>query len=292
MIPASRPRLIVLYLVVAALLLGLATRVWYLQVKGGTVYTAQASSERLREVIQPAVRGQITDDLGAPIVDSRSALVVSVSMPTLWKQPHGGAAILRRLAKLLHIGRHQIFRDVRLCTVGVSQPCWPGSPYQPIPVAEHVSATVGLQVLENRRLFPGVTASVQPVTHYSQPISTDLAQTLGYLQPITASELQKEGLPVTGFSSVDLVGQAGLELTYDKALRGVPGDRHRQRGQAAAMRLPRHQHQPRGAAGHPAGTYRRDPAQPARRQPHQQGRGSRSDDDHGPRPRAGQLSDL
>jgi len=224
MIPASRPRLIVLYLAVAALLLGLAARVWYLQVKSGTVYTAQASSERLREVIQPAVRGQITDDLGAPIVDSRSELVVSVSMPTLWKQPHGGAAILRRLAKLLHIGRHQIFRDVRLCTVSVNQPCWPGSPYQPIPVAENVSATVGLQVMENRRLFPGVTASVQPVTHYNQPIATDLAQTLGYLQPITASELQKEGLPVTGFSSVDLVGQAGLELTYDKALRGVPGD--------------------------------------------------------------------
>jgi penicillin-binding protein 2 len=223
MIPASRPRLILLYLVVAALLLGLATRVWYLQVKAGTVYTAQASSERLREVIQPAVRGQITDDLGAPIVDSRSALVISVSMPTLWKQPHGGAAILRRLAKLLHIGRHRMFSDVRLCTVGVKQPCWPGSPYQPIPVAENVSATVGLQVLENRRLFPGVTASVQPVTHYHQPISTDLAQTLGYLQPITASELKKEGLPVTGFSGVDLVGQAGLELTYDRALRGVPG---------------------------------------------------------------------
>jgi len=224
MIPASRPRLIVLYLALAALLLGLATRVWYLQVKSGTVYTAQASSERLREVIQPAVRGQITDDLGAPIVDSRSALVISVSMPTLWKQPHSGAAILRRLALLLHMGRHRIFREVRLCTARVRQPCWPGSPYQPIPVAEHVSATLGLQVLENRRLFPGVTASVQPVTHYSQPISTDLAQTLGYLQPITASELKKEGLPVTGFSGVDLVGQAGLELTYDRALRGVPGD--------------------------------------------------------------------
>ena len=224
MIPASRPRLIVLYLAIAALVLGLATRVWYLQVKTGADYAAQASSERIREVIQPAVRGQITDDLGAPMVDSRSALVISVSMPTLWKEPHGGAAVLRRLARLLHIGRHQIFRDVRLCTAGVKQPCWPGSPYQPIPIAENVPAAVGLDVLENQRLYPGVTAAVQPVTHYQQPISTDLAQTLGYLQPITASELQQQGLPVTGFSGVDLVGQAGLELTYDRALRGVPGD--------------------------------------------------------------------
>ena len=224
MIPASRPRLVVLYLVVAALLLGLATRVWFLQVKTGTRYVAAATSERVREVIEPSVRGPIVDDLGAPIVDSRSALVVSVSLPTLWKQHDQGAAVLRRLAKLLHIKRHKMFREVRLCTVGVKQPCWPGSPYQPIPVAANVPAKVGLEVLENQRIYPGVTAAVQPVTHYHQPISTSLAQTLGYLQPITASELQKEGLPVTGFSSVDLVGQAGLELQYDRALRGIPGD--------------------------------------------------------------------
>ncbi len=224
MIPASRPRLVVLSVVVAALLLGLATRVWYLQVKTGGAYVAQASSERVREVIEPAVRGPITDDLGAPMVDSHSALVISVSMPTLWKEPHGGAVVLRRLARLLHIGRHKIFREVRLCTAGVKQPCWPGSPYQPIPVAENVPAQVGLEVLENQRLYRGVTAAVQPVTHYHQPIATNLAQTLGYLQPITASELKKQGLPVTGFSGVDLVGQAGLELQYDRDLRGAPGD--------------------------------------------------------------------
>jgi penicillin-binding protein 2 len=223
-IRASRPRLIVLYLVVAALLLGLATRVWYLQVRSGASYAAQATSERVREVIEPSVRGPITDDLGAPIVDSSSALVISVSLPTLWNEHDGGTAVLGRLARLLHIGRHKLSRELRLCTVGVKQPCWPGSPYQPIPVAENVRASIDLQVLENQRLYRGVTAAVQPVTHYRQPISTNLAQTLGYLQPITSSELAKEGLPVTGFSAVDLVGQAGLELQYDRQLRGIPGD--------------------------------------------------------------------
>ena len=224
MIPASRPRLIVLYIAIAALMLGLVTRVWYLQLKTGSAYAAQATAERVREVIEPAVRGQITDDLGTAIVDSRSALVIAVSLPTLWKESDGGTAVIRRLARLLHVGRHKIFREIRLCTVGVQQPCWPGSPYQPVPVAENVPAPVGLQVLENQRLYRGVTAAVQPVTHYHQPIATDLAQTVGYLQPITASELKSQGLPVTGFSSVDLVGQAGLQSQYDRALRGVPGD--------------------------------------------------------------------
>ena len=31
---------------------------------------------------------------------------------------------------------------------GRAQPCWPGSPYQPIPVAEHVTDQVALQVME------------------------------------------------------------------------------------------------------------------------------------------------
>jgi penicillin-binding protein 2 len=223
MIPASRPRLVVLYLVVAALFAGLGFRVWNLQVNGGRQYQTVASSEQVRVVIQPSVRGPILSDTGSPMIDSHPELVVSVSLPDLWKQSDGGSAVLTRLAALLHVKRKQMLQQVRLCTAGVHAPCWPGSPYQPIPVAENVPAKVGLEVLENQRLYPGVTAAVQPVTKYHQPISTALSQTLGYLQPITQSELKREGLPVTGFSAVDLVGQAGLEASYDAALRGVPG---------------------------------------------------------------------
>ena len=57
MIPASRPRLIVLVFIVVAMLGGLLTRVWFLQVKSGTAYAAQASSERVRQV----VRQELTD---------------------------------------------------------------------------------------------------------------------------------------------------------------------------------------------------------------------------------------
>ncbi len=223
MIPVSRPRLLVLYLIVAAMLAGLLTRVWFLQVKSAPAYASQASSERVRQVVQPPVRGPILDDIGAPIVNSHPALVISVSMPTLWKLPGGGKAVLARLAGLLHVKQSAMVRETRLCTRGVGQPCWPGSPYQPIPVASKVPAKIALQVLENQRLFPGVTAAIQPVTHYSQPVATNMSQVVGYLQPITAGELKKEGLPVTGFSAVDLVGQSGLEQEYDKELRGIPG---------------------------------------------------------------------
>ncbi|HJY65581.1 MAG TPA: penicillin-binding transpeptidase domain-containing protein, partial [Streptosporangiaceae bacterium] len=48
-------------------------------------------------------------------------------------------------------------------------------------------------------------------------------QVLGYLQPITPQEIASRHLPVTGFSGVDLVGQAGLEAQYDTPLRGQAG---------------------------------------------------------------------
>ncbi len=225
MIPASRRRLAVLHVVLAALLIGLGVRVWNVQIAKGATYASQASQDRVRTVIVPAVRGEIVDDRGQPLVDNRSTLVIAVNMAEVSRQADGGAAELRRLASLLGMRDAVLAKKVRLCTVGVSQPCWPGSPYQPIPVAEHVPDQVALQVLESQREFPGVTAQVQPVVNYPQPLGTATAQVLGYLQPITSQEVKQFGLPVTGFSGVDLVGQSGLEQQYDRPLRGAPGEK-------------------------------------------------------------------
>jgi len=225
MIPASRRRLAVLYLIVASLLIGLGARLWFVQVMSGTAYASQARQEQTENVIVPSVRGEILDDTGSPMVDNRSALVVSVNMSQLAQQKDGGAAELRRLATVLGMKYSELSHQVRICTARVHQPCWPGSPYQPIPVAQNVSDQVALQVMESGDQFPGVSAQVQPVINYEQPIGSDTAQTLGYLQPITPQEMKQRGLPETGFSGVDLVGQSGLEAEYDQELRGTIGDK-------------------------------------------------------------------
>jgi penicillin-binding protein 2 len=146
-------------------------------------------------------------------------------MSDLGQQPDGGVAELHRLAALLGMKYQALSDEVRQCTATVHQPCWPGSPYQPIPVAQNVGDQAALQVMENQSQFPGISAQVQPVTNYVQPAGTDAAQVLGYLQPITAQEMKQRGLPQTGFSGVDLVGQSGLEEQYDKRLQGTIGDR-------------------------------------------------------------------
>jgi penicillin-binding protein 2 len=222
-IPASRRRLVVLYVVLGALLGGLGYRAWSLQVGSHSSYVALASADRIRNVVQPPVRGEIVDDNGAPLVSNASALVVSVNTSVLSQQPHDGQAELRTLARLLGTTVAALQAKTRPCTAGVKPPCWPGSPYQPIPVAQNVPQQIAVQVLEDKRSLPGITAQVQPVIKYAQPISTAASQLLGYLQPITGPEVKKLGIPVTGFSGVDLVGQSGLEGQYDQELRGTAG---------------------------------------------------------------------
>jgi penicillin-binding protein 2 len=220
---SSRRRLVVIYVLAAAMLISLGGRLYYLQVINNTSFTKLAQQNQTRDVIVPAVRGQILDDVGNQLVTNQTALVVSVDMMTLDQLAGGAAPVLQRLAPLLGMSYTKLSDETRLCTKGVPQPCWAGSPYQPIPVDQHVSDRVALQVMEEQKEFPGVTAQVQPVINYPEPAGANPAQVLGYLQPITPQEIASRHLPVTGFSGVDLVGQAGLEAQYDTQLRGQAG---------------------------------------------------------------------
>jgi penicillin-binding protein 2 len=220
---SARRRLALLSVFCIALLTILAARLWYLQVAIGSGYASLANQEQIRTVVVAPLRGQILDDTGLALVTSRSSLVVTVNAAQLSQQSDGGSAELHRLATLLGI-RDRLLRDrLRQCTADVSQPCWPGSPYQPIPVRQDVPERIGVQIMENQRQFPGVSAQVEPVVSY--PEGAGAAQVLGYLQPITAQEESQRHLQLTGFASADLAGQSGLEAQYDAELRGTPGTR-------------------------------------------------------------------
>jgi penicillin-binding protein 2 len=222
----SHLRLTVLHVLVVSLLLTLAGRLWYLQVMNGDEYARIAADNRIRDIVVPAVRGQILDDVGRPLVRNRTALVVSVDRTALSRQPDGGVAVLRQLAAVLGKPYEQLAQKIRLCSPTVRRPCWPGSPFQPIPVDDRVSARKALQIMERQEDFPGISAQMQAVREYPKSEGASAAQVVGYLQPITQDELdRRKGLKVTGFSGVDLVGRDGLEAVYDTDLRGQPGGR-------------------------------------------------------------------
>jgi penicillin-binding protein 2 len=224
MIPRSRKRLLGLYVIALAMIVVLGGRLWYLQVLNTQQYKNLAQVNQTRTIVVPAVRGSITDDTGVPLVDNQTSMTVAVNMMQLSQTTSDdGKAVLARLAPLLRMSDTTLAEKVRLCTKGVPQPCWTGSPYQPIPVAENVSDAVALQIMEQPTLYPGITAQLTPVTDYPMPDGANPAQTLGYLQPITQAEMAQDHLPETGFADDDLVGQSGLEAQYNSALTGKPG---------------------------------------------------------------------
>lgn len=216
-------RLVILQILVFSLLLTLGGRLWYLQIRNGDEYTEKAASNHIQQVVTPAVRGAILDARGVPIADNETRLVVSASRTELLKQKDDGKAVLTRLAAVLAMPPADVIAKVRLCDAKTPQPCWNGSPYQPIPITDKATTQQALQIMERREDFPGVTAEPTAVRRYPAPSKANAAQVLGYLSPVTDDEIassQKNGTPLL---RSDQVGRSGLERQYDAALRGTAG---------------------------------------------------------------------
>ncbi|MGI5274432.1 penicillin-binding protein 2 [Nonomuraea sp. CA-218870] len=218
-----RTRLLVVQVLVLLLLAALAVRLWQVQVVRGPEFVNRATETRTRTVIVPAVRGQILDSSGRPLVRNKSRLVVSVDRTRLMRMRDSGAKVLGRLSEVLSRPVAQLQKRITPCGPGVPKPCWTGSPYQPVPLDEKVDTREALQILEQQEKFPAVSAEIEAIREY--PLADAGAQMLGYLSPVTEAELEKRvGLKAT-FSGVDLAGRDGLEYVYDHELRGKAGIR-------------------------------------------------------------------
>ena len=225
----STTRLVVFGALVLSLMVTLAGRFFQLQVLEADRYATIASDNRTRDVVRTAMRGQIVDQAGRPMVANRSSLVITADPTALRRQADRGAAVLARLGRLVGIPGPQLAARMKQCgTSGAPRPplCWNGSAVQPVPLVKDASQDIALAVMERSDEFQGITADVQGVRSYPAPFGVNAAHVLGYLQPVSDSELQKQAqLPreERWLLRTDLVGRAGLESTYDRALRGKPG---------------------------------------------------------------------
>jgi penicillin-binding protein 2 len=228
----SRLRLIVLSVLVVSLVATLLGRLWYLQVLAAPTFVQEANASQVRDIVTEAPRGEVFDDMGRPLIDNKTALVISVDRTALDRQPDGGKAVLHRLATLLHTSYSLLSHETQLCGKAsdghyVTSPCWGGSPYQPIPVSQlkpDVASTeqaIHIQELPNE--FPGVSAQLAAVRHYPMPFGAKASNILGYLEPISAAALNKLTPAQQEIQRGTEVGATGIEESYEKYLHGKPG---------------------------------------------------------------------
>ena len=201
---------------IAVVLFGIILfRLWFLQILSGQQFVAQANDNRLRSVKIVAPRGTIVDRNGEVIVDNRPGVAVGIRPMDV---PDGQMpALVSSLARRAQdAGEDRITgpagrRDRRQIGAAVTTSS---------SVKEDVKhASVWSYLLEHDQSFPGVEIQQDYLRDYPQG---DLAaHLLGNVGEITAEELKQQHFK--GYAAGDVVGQAGLEWTYDRWLRGRDG---------------------------------------------------------------------
>jgi penicillin-binding protein 2 len=222
----SRLALLVVQILIVSLMVALFGRLFYLQVAAGPKYRDAALSIQSRDVVAPATRGLIVDGFGVPLALNKAGLAITIDRIAIDKLEDKGVGVMKRLAVLLKIKYKDIYQNTRLCgelPKGEKAGCWQGSRFQPIPITKSADPDVALQIVERLDQFPGVDAQPVAIRSYPSYLDVNAAHVLGYVGPLTESDLLK-GNGNQYFRS-ESIGKTGLEIQYDSFLRGEPGIR-------------------------------------------------------------------
>lgn len=222
----SRLNMIVIQVLIASIIMALLGRLYYMQIADGDRYKAAALNVQSRDIVTPANRGVIVDSTGVPLAINRAGLQITVDRSILDKLPDQGSSVLLKVAQILKLDFQDVFNRTRLCPeveVGNRAGCWNGTRYQPIPITKSASENQALSIIERSDQFPGIDARPVSIRYYPSLAGENGAHLLGYVGPITESNLNNdEGYR---YYRNELIGKSGIELQYDRELRGQAGVR-------------------------------------------------------------------
>lgn len=200
--------------IVALLLLGvLGVRLYLLQVVRGSHYAEIAQNQRIRLLPITAPRGIIFDRNGRPLVDSRPIYNVILSREDLRGKEL--SSLVQPLSEGLGLDP-DILRD-RFEAIKTLPA------FESFPIKQ--DATQGdIAWVEARELeFPELRVEQQPQRRY--PPNGLLAHALGYVGEISPEQLKQPLYREKGLKPGDVMGQSGIEQSYDDYLRGRDGYR-------------------------------------------------------------------
>ncbi len=202
----SRPRHRYYVSVVVVVFLIFFVRLLYLQVIKGHELRFLSENNRVKLIKMPAARGMIMDRKGRVLVDSRPSFDVLVTPEDV----NDLKGLTLKLSRFLHLSPDEITYKIEH-----REP----PPFQPVLIKRDI--TWGeLSSLKTHRLdLPGVEIQIVPIRTY--PYGTLAAHVLGYGGEITKEELKVRETYQMG----DWLGKYGVELTWEKHLRGINGGR-------------------------------------------------------------------
>ena len=181
-------------------------------VKAETAY--REASERLGrfEVVHGDRASRLKGALRRELIElRRAARPPELRVPALPRSAVKVHSLFDRLGRVIGLRARTI--DERVVE-GIA-----ATPYAPVTIKTDAGRGVLTVLGERQSEFPGVEQ--QPVSTRSYPYGEMAAQVFGYVGQITKEEIGLRSFH--GVQQGTIVGQAGLEYTYDHYLRGVPG---------------------------------------------------------------------
>ncbi len=243
----SRKILVVGILITTALFLLLA-RMWFVQIYSGARYKARIKGHSQLTVRLPAVRGEICDRRGVPLVENRASMEVDFYLPDIvraWKEEHDDVPMIEYKGldhgMPVKMKEPDIVRIVNESIVPRLEKLGLASDYNtrklqlhfrdnaevPFVYRQDLDFETMARFSENNLDLPGVTITLKPVRHY---VYGALAPHLfGYVGIQT--DIDKDDAEGFNFYQPDVEGKAQIEQAYDDVLKGTPGTRFLQRNE-------------------------------------------------------------
>jgi penicillin-binding protein 2 len=187
-------------------------RLWDLQILEGAENLAQAKNNRTRSTKVVAPRGEILYSNGEVLVDNKTSLALQVDTSKLPENPAEQNAELKEIGELVHMKLPQVLKVMKEEQEVVAAGA-------PLTIRQGVGYDLVYYIEEHKGKFPGVIVEKVFVRNYPQ--ADQAAQIVGHVTEVSEEELEKG--PYKGTEPGEVVGQEGLELSYDKYLRGTPG---------------------------------------------------------------------
>ena len=197
-------RFSIFYLIISLIFLILLLKLFYLQILRGDYYRTLSDGNRIRIIYESASRGRIFDRNFNILVDNRPSYNVALSPGKIKLDDKK----IRKISEYLGVEYEYVKDKTSKQSVYIS----------PINLKEDVNITKLTKLLEDFDLRE-IIIQVSSERVYNFP--NILFHILGYIGEISRERLTK--LKDKGYKIGDIIGKDGLELQYDKILRGIDG---------------------------------------------------------------------
>ncbi len=199
----SKKRQQIFRIIIIIFLILFIGRLAILQIVQGEIYRAESETQAIKQVVVEPFRGNIFDRNGKLIVHNEPSFTLTITRSDfVWETMPLLCEIMEKDSNEIK----QILYEYRSI-----------SKFTPIKIYKDVEFKNAALIEEYSDLLPGVDIIVESKRLYD--LKPNMAHVLGYNKPISAFQLKN----MSYYRPGDIIGQTGLESSYEEQLRGSKG---------------------------------------------------------------------